>query len=145
MVIMPPTREDIVKSFFYKAVARNANSSVSEYTKECIRRYDEERFKKFLVGVANSPSLVEVLVRIAEEAANSLEDSHRYRRFWRRKGKTRNAYDLHDRKAFNHITVCCKGDRELVWEYYRFYRALRKGSNLDFYIDSKEEDIPEVF
>jgi len=145
MVIMPPTREDIVKSFFYKAVARNVSSSVSEYTRECIRRYDEERFKKFLVGVANSPSLVEVLMGIAEKAANSLEDSHRHRRFWRRKGKTRNVYDSYDKQAFNHITLCCKGNSGLVWEYYRFYKALRKGRHVDFYIDSIEEEALEIF
>lgn len=145
MVIIPPTQEDRVKSFFYQEVARNGKlTDFSEYTRECIRRYDTGRFGKLGLGIANSTTLVDVLIKIAEEARNSAEDMHRSRRFLRRKGKTKNAYDSHDRKAFDHIVRCCKGAKEFVLGYYRFYKDLRRGY-VEVYIDSREEEIPECF
>jgi hypothetical protein len=124
--------------------ARKDNSNVADYTRKCIRAYDEERFKKFLTGVANSLTLVDILIKIAEDARDVKENSSSFRRFWRKKGKTRNAYDSFDRKAFIHINQCCKRNRALILEYYRFYKDVRRGY-VDFYLTCVEEDVPEEF
>jgi hypothetical protein len=144
MVTMPPTREDRVKAFFYQKVLKDKDLAGVGYIRKCIMDYDGEKYGNLCLGIANSPSLVDVLMEIAEEAANSLGDSHRHRGFWRRRGKTKNAYDSYDRKAFGHITRCCKGDGELVLDYYRIFKCLRKGY-MHVYIDFREEDIPEIF
>jgi len=145
MVIMFSTPEDRVKSFFYQEVARDRKLiDIGEYTRECMRKYDTDKFGKLGSGIANSPTLVDVLVKIAEEARNSAKDLHKSRRFWRRKGKTKNVYDSYDRKAFNYITRYCKSARGLVLEYYRFYKDLKRG-HVEVYIDFKEEEMSEDF
>ena len=145
MVQLPLTPEDRVKAFLNQEVARKGKfADISEYTRECMRKYDDEKFNKFYLGIAKSPTLLDILLKISEEAKNSSKNLHLRKRFWSGKRKTKDSYDLFDKKAFIYINRCCKGSKELFWKYYRFYKDLRRG-RFEVYIDYKEEEIPEEF
>jgi hypothetical protein len=146
MVIMPPTKEDRIKSLFYSELAREIKTDdIGEYTRRCIyyEWHSKEGYKKRL-RLEKSFTLSDLLMEIAEEAINAPPEKRIPKKFKKRdKRKTQDAYDSYDQKAFKMIRRCCRGFRDVALEYYRFYRRLKGGKdNPEIYIDYKEEESP---
>lgn len=110
ITFIPPTTEDRVKSNLYSEVTEE---DISEYTRQCMRNYDEERYKKPIEKLTKKRnySLEEVLFElvIKHEAADKEE-----------KRKI-------DILALKTIRRCCKGSFRFIREYYRFYRDMKNG------------------
>lgn len=145
MSIIPPTKEDRVKALMYAGISREKGlEEISTYTRECIKRYDEQHMGKLGLRLANSFSLIDVLMQIAEEARSIPAENKFFRKFKSSgKKKTRSSYDNYDVKAFAMIRRCCRGFKNDALEYYRFYRNMKEhGYGINFYIGYQEENIP---
>lgn len=124
MTILPASSEDRIKSLIYSEINKEKGlDDIGEYTRECTRRYDTERYKKLGVKAKRSFTLEEGLLQIAIEHEDA-EDS-----------KKRN-FNI---KALKLIRRCCHGSFTFVRNYFRMYRDMKRG--FDFlYMDCKEEE-----
>lgn len=111
MPIILLSKEDKIRAFIYSEIYKNNKTKdMSEYTRECIVKYDIEKYKKYVSKAKMSFTLEESLFEIADEYEKT-DDT-----------KKRGV----NRKAFKMIRRCCKGSKAFVLNYYRLYKDIKR-------------------
>jgi hypothetical protein len=124
-----------MKSSLYKDILKKTKIfDIREYTRECMRKYDNFKLSGFGLKFNKSHTLEDILIKMAKKFNTAGIKKHGRKRIRR--------YNL---KAYKLIKDSCGDDDELSLNYYRFYTKAKQGKNvLDFNINYQEEAGPEI-